>query len=88
MRETGSATDRHGRTWTARVLTHDEAEAEDLRFWLEEMTPEKRVAAVGDCLLGSLEAQGIEAVPRLRKVIRVVGRPSRPTAPSERNRSG
>ena len=44
MERRGQATDRHGRTWTARIVSQDEAEEEDFRFWYEELTPEERVA--------------------------------------------
>jgi hypothetical protein len=73
----GQATDRHGRTWTARVVSLDEAEEEDFRFWYEELTPEERVQAVADCLLSSLKARGINEIPRLRRVCRVVERKRR-----------
>src|SRR5436305_1184366 len=51
MERRGQAKDRHGRIWTATVLSPDEAEEEDLRFWYEDLTPEERVAAVEDCTL-------------------------------------
>jgi hypothetical protein len=73
----GQATDRHGRTWTAQVVPLEEAEEEDFRFWYEELTPEERVRAVEDCLLSSLKARGINEIPRLRRVCRVVERKRR-----------
>src|SRR5215218_3664607 len=57
MEKRGQATDRHGRVWEARVLSQEEAEEEDFRFWYEEMTPEERVRAVEECLLSSLRAR-------------------------------
>lgn len=75
MQVRGKAVDRHGRTWEARVLTQDEAEEEDFRFWYEGLTPEERVDAVADCLLSSLKARGIHEIPRLRRVCRVIKSP-------------
>jgi hypothetical protein len=77
MEERGQATDRHGRTWIARVVSQDEAEEEDFRFWYEELTPEERVRAVEDCTLSALKARGINTIPRLRKICRVVERKPR-----------
>jgi hypothetical protein len=75
MEKRGQATDRHGRVWTAQVISQDEAEEADFRFWYEELTPEERVRAVEDCLLSSLKAKGIHEIPRLRRdVCRVVKR--------------
>lgn len=68
----GHAVDRHGRRWEARVFDQSEAEAEDFRFWYEELTPVERVNAVADCLLSSLKARGIDEIPRLRRVHRVL----------------
>ena len=56
MEKRGQATDRHGRTWTARIVSQDEAEEEDFRFWYEELTPEERVRAVEDCTLSARRA--------------------------------
>ena len=72
MEKRGQATDMHGRVWEARVLIQDEAEEEDFRFWYEEITPEERVRAVEECLLSSLRAKGINEIPRLRRVCRVI----------------
>jgi hypothetical protein len=77
MERRGQATDRHGRVWEARVLSQGEAEEEDFRFWYEEMTPEERVRAVEECLLSSLRAKGINEIPRLRRIYRVVKRKRR-----------
>ena len=75
MERRGQGVDRHGRVWTATVVSHDEAEEEDFRFWYEELSPDERVAAVADCLLSSLKAKGLNEIPRLRRVSRVVERP-------------
>lgn len=77
MERRGQGADRHGKTWTATVVHKGEAEAEDFRFWYEELSPEERVAAVADCLLSSLKTQGIDEIPRLRRVSRIVQRPRR-----------
>jgi hypothetical protein len=77
MEKRGQATDRHGRVWEARVLSEGEGEEEDFRFWFEGMTPEERVRAVEECLLSSLRAKGINEIPRLRRVYRVVKRKRR-----------
>lgn len=54
------------------MLSQDEAEEEDFRFWYEEMTPEERVRAVEECLLSSLKAKGMTEIPRLRRVCRIL----------------
>lgn len=77
MERRGQGVDRHGRTWTATIVSQEDAETEDFRFWYEELTPEERVAAVADCLLSSLKAKGLHQIPRLRRVSRVVERPRR-----------
>jgi hypothetical protein len=77
MEKRGQAVDRHGRVWTAHVVSLEEAEEADFRFWYEELTPEERVRAVEDCLLSSLKAKGIHEIPRLRRVCRVVERKRR-----------
>ena len=77
MEQRGRAVDRHGRVWTARVVDRTEAADEDFRFWYENLTPEQRVEAVEECLLSALKAQGIDEIPRLRRVSRVVQRPRR-----------
>lgn len=74
MEKRGQGTDRHGRVWEARVLSQEEAEEEDFRFWYEEMTPEERVRAVEECLLSSLRARGINEIPRIRRVGRILKR--------------
>ena len=66
--------DRHGRIWTLKKVLWKDAEAEDARFWYEELTPEQRVEAVYDALESCLKARGIDAVPRLRRVHRRVKR--------------
>lgn len=64
METRGRAIDRHGRVWEARVLDQEEQEEADFVFWYEGMTPEDRVRAVGDCLLSSLKARGVNALRR------------------------
>jgi hypothetical protein len=75
MEQRGQAKDRHGRTWTATVVSEEEAEEADFRFWYENLTPEERVNAVQDCLLSSLKAKGIREIPRLRRAHRVLKSP-------------
>jgi hypothetical protein len=70
----GQATDRHGRIWVGAVVPKATAEEEDFDFWYDRLTPVERVAAVEDCLLSALKARGLDAVPRLRRVSRVVQR--------------
>jgi hypothetical protein len=77
MEDRGKATDRHGRTWTAKVVSKGEAEVEDLRIWFEEMSPEQRVNAVKDCLLSSLKAKGLSEIPPIQPVARVIKPPRR-----------
>lgn len=72
MKRRGQAVDRHGKTWTATVVTEAEAEEADFRFWYEGLTPAERVDAVQDCLLSSLKTRGIREIPRLRRVYRVI----------------
>jgi hypothetical protein len=72
MERRGQAEDRHGRIWTATVLSVDEMEEEDFRFWYEDLTPEERVDAVRDCTLSALKTRGILEIPRLRRVCRVL----------------
>jgi hypothetical protein len=60
-----------GRAWIAPVLTSEEEEAEFL-YWQENFTPAERVDAVADCLLACLRAHGIDEIPRLQKVCRIV----------------
>lgn len=57
------------------MLRRSEAAEEDFRFWYEELTPEQRVEAVEECLLSALRAKGVDEIPRLRRVSRVVQRP-------------
>ena len=72
MEQRGQAKDHHGRTWTATVLSEDETEEADFRFWYDGLSPEERVNAVQDCLLSCLKAKGIHEIPRLRRVYRVL----------------
>ncbi|NCQ35466.1 hypothetical protein GW813_10450 [bacterium] len=66
--------DAKGRLWKVAVVPCDQAEQEDARFWYEELSPEERVVAVHACVESALLAQGVEHVPRLRRVARVVQR--------------
>jgi hypothetical protein len=66
MEQRGQAKDRHGRTWTATVVSEEEAEEADFRFWYENLTPE---------VLSSLKAKGIREIPRLRRAHRVLKSP-------------
>lgn len=77
MEQRGTAVDRHGRVWTAGVVRRSEAGEADFRFWYDNLTPEQRVEAVEECLLSALQAQGIDEIPRLRRISRVVQRPWR-----------
>jgi hypothetical protein len=77
VKRRGEGIDSHGRTWVARVVAKREAAAEDFRFWYEDLTPEGRVATVAECLLSSLKTRGLDELPRLRRVSRVVKRPRR-----------
>ena len=74
MTDHGSAIDRHGRRWTARVVPASDAGEDDFDFWFDSMSPEQRVEAVGDCLLSALKTRGVHDLPRLRRVHRVVER--------------
>ena len=68
---------KHGRSWTVSLVPTDEAEEEDRRFWLEELTAEERVNAVHEALTSSLKARGLDGAPRLRRVSRCVKREKR-----------
>jgi hypothetical protein len=69
--------DRRGRTWTISKVRLENAEDEDIRFWYEELTPEQRLEAVYDALEQCLRMKGIHAVPRLRRVHRLIKRKPR-----------
>ncbi len=77
MDERGSAKDKYGRLWTARVVPMDKAEEADFRFWFEGLSPEERVDAVDECLQGCLKTKGAHGTERLRRVFRVIKRKSR-----------
>ena len=64
--------DRRGRTWTLSKVRLEDAEDEDFRFWYEELTPEQRLEAVYDALEMCLKLKGVDAVPRLRRVHRLL----------------
>jgi hypothetical protein len=74
MMERGSAIDKHGRMWKARVMTMAEAEEEDFRFWFEGLSPEDRVNVVDSCLIGCLKTRGADGTAGLRRVFRIVKR--------------
>jgi hypothetical protein len=63
-----------GRTWTVTVLNVDDDD--DLMPWLD-MSPDERVALIGECVLDGLRTKGRRGVRRLRRVHRVTQRPSR-----------
>ncbi len=86
MSERRQVRDGRGRIWTVAKVPWDEAEAEDFRFWYESLTPEQRVAAVGDALAGCLKARGVNAVPRLRRVHRRIECPWSPLSHHRRPR--
>src|SRR5258707_9090899 len=77
--------DRHDRTWTIEVmpLDHDD----DLSPWLE-LSPEQRIDLVGECVLDGIRLEGKRDVPRLRRVYRVLERPSRAVPDRRRLRRG
>ena len=68
---------RNGRTWTISKVRLEDAEDEDFRFWYEGLTPEQRVDAVYDALEMCLKMKGVNAVPRLRRVHRLIKRTPR-----------
>jgi len=53
MMESGSAVDKHGRMWKAKVMPLADVEEEDFCFWFEDLSPEDRVNSVDSCLMGS-----------------------------------
>jgi len=65
---------RNGRAWTLSKVRREDAEVEDFRFWYEDLTPEQRVDAVYDALEMCLKMKGVDAVPRLRRVHRLLKR--------------
>jgi hypothetical protein len=77
MRERGSARDKYGKIWKARVVSMTEAEEEDFHFWFENLSPEDRVHTVDACLSGCLKTRGMNDTPRLRRVFRIVKRSRR-----------
>jgi len=74
MMERGSAIDKHGRMWKAKIVPLAEAEEEDFRFWFEDLSPEDRVNSVDSCLIGCLKTRGMDGTPRLRRVFRIIKR--------------
>ncbi|GMU91107.1 MAG: hypothetical protein AMXMBFR4_01650 [Candidatus Hydrogenedentota bacterium] len=67
---------RNGRTWTVQQITWDEAEEEDFQFWYN-MSPADRVKATDEALELCLGIRGLNGVPRLRRVHRIVKRKRR-----------
>jgi hypothetical protein len=49
-----------GRQWTIRKVRVADGEEADFDSWYDGLTPEQRVEAVGDALLRSLKARGME----------------------------
>ena len=47
--ERGSAIDKHGRMWKARVVSMAEAEEEDFRFWFESLPSGQPLRAQSQC---------------------------------------
>jgi hypothetical protein len=72
MTNSRTIVDRAGRTWTLSKVRLEDGEEEDFRFWYEKMTPEQRVDAVYEALELCLKMKGIDAVPRLRRVHRLL----------------
>jgi len=70
MPERRTVLDGRGRVWSVSKVSWEEAEAEDFRFWYEELTPAQRVEAVAEALESSLKTRGVNGVPRLRRVHR------------------
>jgi hypothetical protein len=66
--------ERSGRTWIVRRVLREDADVADFDFWFEGLTPEQRVKAVHEALDSSLKAQGLDNVPRLRRVRRRIER--------------
>jgi len=64
--------DRNGRQWSLSKVRRENAEDEDFRFWYEGLTPEQRVDAVYEALEMCLKMKGVDAVPRLRRVHRLI----------------
>ena len=61
--------DRHGRTWTLKKVSWKDAEAEDARFWYEELTPKQRVEAVYEALESSLRHEALMPYPDYEEFI-------------------
>ena len=66
--------ERNGRIWTLSKVRLEDAEEEDFRFWFEDLTPEQRIEAVYDALEVCLKMKGVDAVPRLRRIHRLIKR--------------
>jgi hypothetical protein len=68
---------RKGRKWTLSKIRLEDSEEQDFQFWYESLTPEQRVDAVYDALEMCLKMKGVDAVPRLRRVHRIIKRAPR-----------
>jgi hypothetical protein len=66
----------NGRThWSVTVTTVDANDDLDHDFW-QRLSPDARVALVADCLLDCEKTKGRDALPRFRRVYRVLERAS------------
>lgn len=77
--------ERDGRIWTIQDVSWDEAEEESFRFWYA-MSPDDRVKPTEEALEICLRIRGLNGVPRLRRVNRIVKRKRR--AVPDRGRAG
>ena len=66
--------DHRGRTWTVTKTTRRDADAEDFRFWFEELSPAQRVRYL---LIGA-HAVALHARPRATKDLDVLLDPAPP----------
>lgn len=64
--------DAKGRLWHVAIVDSRDADAEDARFWYEELTPAERVMAVEECTRSAWKARGLGELPPMRRVARVV----------------
>ncbi len=76
--------DSRGRVWTLAKVTWAEADAADDLYW-KSLSGNERVVAVYSALESCLKTRGINAVPRFRRVHRIVKCPW--SAASDRRRS-
>ena len=68
---------RNAQVWTLSRVPLEREEDEDFRFWYEGLTPSQRVDAVYEALEMCLKGKGVDAVPRLRRVHRLIKRTPR-----------